>query len=412
MDQAPAEHFLDLNFSGIIDDAPRAADYILYLALKKEASDIHVEVNKEAAHLNSQFLVRLRINGVLYNEPMDRCRSVEYRELISRFKFLAKMDPTQTRTPDDGSIFIKAKSGDFKLRVSTVPGLHLEDIVMRIQASGQQVRSMDQILMTRSMKKQLELVLSQSSGLIVITGPTGSGKTTTLYAMLSVLAAQDKKVITAEDPVEVEIRGVNHYQVSQHTNFAKMAKAFMRQDADIILIGEVRDEETAEVVMQLAQTGHLVLTTLHTRNAIETLTRLDSLGVSRDLVASSLNCSIAQRLVKGLCQYCKVEEEPDEDDLENIYGTAGPPEGANFFGPGDGCEQCTHGYSGRVPLFETFVVDNDISEQIMRGKSTDEITKFAVQKGMMTLKEDALLRVYRGLTDLDSVLPYVIDLTY
>ncbi len=412
LEQGPAQHYLALNFPGYIEDAVNAVDYIIHQGLKSGASDIHIEVNKEAAHMSAQFKVRLRVNGTLMNESMERCRKVEYRELISRIKHLAKLDPTQTRMPDDGAIFIKTNTGDFKLRVSTVPGLRLEDIVMRIQASGQQVMDMSQILMTRNMKKQIELALSQNSGLIILTGPTGSGKTTTLYAMLSTLAGQERKVITAEDPVEVELEGVNHYQVSQHTSFAKMAKAFMRQDADIILLGEIRDPESAEIVVQLAQTGHLVLSTLHTKNAAEALTRLGTLGIPRDLIASCLNCAIAQRLVKGLCQHCKVPDEPEEIDLMNVYGEEGPPEGAQFFTSGGGCQHCTGGYSGRIPLFETFLVDKELSELILRGKDVDEITQMACDKGMMTLKEDALLRVYKGLVGLKSVLPYMVELSY
>ena len=261
--------------------------------------------------------------------------------------------------------------------------------------------------MTEAMRDRLKKVTQQKSGLIVLNGPAGSGKTTTIYSIINSLASPEKKIITAEDPVETRLPYVNHTQVTNKSSFASLSRAFMRQDADVIFLGEIRDEESALTALQLAQTGHLVLTTLHSRDAVGVVSRLEALDVHPNNIATTLICSLGQRLIPSLCPSCKESVHLDESVLQHINSILEIPPDTQFYGAGEGCDNCIGGYAGRIPLFELFVVDAEISDAINQRQSKLQLNALAKSKGMATLVEEALLRLYYGYTDLASIQSYI-----
>lgn len=383
-----------------------AVDFIIATALKLKASDIHLCVNMPTPENSDRHLLRYRVHGKL-QVVRAGFLAANYAEVISRIKVLAEMSSSDVGTPLDGQLVVSFNGETVVLRISTIPSQGVEEVVMRVQRSGNQNLSINQLQMTEDMRERLRSVTQQKSGLIVLNGPAGSGKTTTIYSIINTLASPERKIITAEDPVETRLPYVNHTQVTTKSSFASLSRAFMRQDADVIFLGEIRDQESALTALQLAQTGHLVLTTLHSRDAVGVVSRLEALDIHPNNIATSLICSLGQRLIPSLCPSCKDNTHLDDETLALINAILEIPADTQFFARGEGCSQCVGGYAGRIPLFELFIVDSELSDAINQRQSKLQLTAMARSKGMATLAEEALLRFYYGYTDLASIQSYI-----
>ncbi|PYT10149.1 MAG: hypothetical protein DMF60_01070, partial [Acidobacteria bacterium] len=379
------------------EDAPivRIANNILALAIKKGASDIHVEPGE------SGVVLRLRIDGLLYVETV-LSKKIQLA-LISRFKILSRLDISERRLPQDGRISIKIDERIIDFRVSTVPGKFGENMVMRILDKNASLLPADQIVVHRQTVEKLRGMIHQPYGIIYVTGPTGSGKTTTLYSLLSEINSTEIKISTAEDPIEYDLPGL--CQVQAHgdigLDFARILRAFLRQDPDVILVGETRDRETVKISVEAAITGHLVFTTLHTNDAPSSFTRLQEMGIEPFLMANSTIGVLAQRLARRLCPNCKVETTVDEGAL-GFFGYT--KETAPPFYKGQGCEKCNNtGKRGRVGIFELLVMNDELRSAVANGAKTDVIREISRRHGMKTLKEYAMFLMAEGLTSLDEV---------
>src|SRR5881296_1377230 len=384
------------------EDAPlvRLANNILALAIKKGASDIHIEPQEDGV------VLRLRIDGVLYVE--NKLSKKIQLPLTSRFKILSKLDISERRLPQDGRISIKTGDRAIDFRVSTVPAKFGEKIVMRILDKGGALIPLDKSIVHPPTVEKLRWMINQPYGIIYVTGPTGSGKTTTLYSSLNEINAPDINISTAEDPIEYDLAGL--CQVQTHADigldFARILRAFLRQDPDVILVGETRDAETAKISVEAALTGHLVFTTLHTNDAPSAFTRLQEMGIEPFLMANSTVGIIAQRLARRICQNCKVQTQVDEVTL-GYFGYT--PENAPPFYKGEGCDQCNHtGKKGRVGIFELLVMNDDLKRAVASGAKVDEIRDLARDTGMKTLKEYAMILMAEGLTSVDEVLSHLV----
>ena len=370
---------------------------ILHDAIRKGASDLHFEPYEKS------YRIRFRIDGILHEAAMP---PVELTlRLSARLKVMAKLNIAEKRVPQDGRISLRLsqkKSIDF--RVSSLPTMWGEKIVMRILDSDSAMLGID-ILGYEPDQKQLYLdALSQPQGMILVTGPTGSGKTVSLYTGLNILNTEQTNISTAEDPVEINLPGINQVQVNQKAGltFPVALKSFLRQDPDVIMVGEIRDLETAEIAIKAAQTGHLVLSTLHTNSAPETLTRLLNMGVPAYNVASSVSLIIAQRLARRLCSHCKTEEQLPEAELLRQGFTADQLKGLKVFKP-VGCSYCTGGYKGRVGIYEVMPITGAIADQIMQGANSLDIAKQAQRDGIANLRQSGLIKVAAGLTSLAEI---------
>lgn len=389
---------------------PRMVEYLFDLAIRAGASDIHMGLNNVPGD-SQRYLLRLRVAGRLRIVKSNFIND-HYDEVIQRVKILAGMNTTNIGLPQDGLIRLERKGGeDATLRVAIIPNSEAEEVCIRVQRAERLI-TMDQLLMTEKMFNNVQDLIHRQNGMIILNGPAGSGKTTTILAFLNELAGPNKKIITAEDPIERRLPYVNHVQLTEKAGYAELSRTYMRQDADIIFIGEIRDAESAITSVQLAQTGHLVLTTIHTRDSIGVIARMKAFDIHPNFVADTLIGSLAQRLVLGLCHECKEEYRPEDRILAGIEKILPPPEGVKFYREGPGCDKCTEvvngevimqGSSGMVPVFELFTVDSEIQEAINREKSRLEIRELARQRGMTTLAEEALLRVYQGYIDIASV---------
>jgi len=380
------------------EDAPivRLANNILALAIKKGASDIHIEPHEDGV------VLRLRIDGVLYVE--NKLSKKIQLPLASRFKILSRLDIAERRMPQDGRISIKIENRSIDFRVSTVPAKFGEKIVMRILDKSTNLMPLDQIIFHAPTVEKLRWMINQPYGIIYVTGPTGSGKTTTLYSSLNEINAPDINISTAEDPIEYDLSGL--CQVQTHADigldFARILRAFLRQDPDVILVGETRDHETAKIAVEAALTGHLVFTTLHTNDAPDSFTRLEEMGIEPFLVANSTIGILAQRLARRLCQNCKVPMEVDETTL-SYFGYR--KDNAPPFYKGEGCDECNDtGKKGRIGIYELLTMNDDLKRAVANGAKTDEIRDVARAGGMRTLKEYAMLLMADGLTSVDEVL--------
>ena len=380
------------------EDAPivRLANNILALAIKKGASDIHIEPHEDGV------VLRLRIDGVLYVE--NKLSKKIQLPLASRFKILSRLDIAERRMPQDGRISIRIENRSIDFRVSTVPAKFGEKIVMRILDKSTNLMPLDQIILHAPTVEKLRWMINQPYGIIYVTGPTGSGKTTTLYSSLNEINSPDINISTAEDPIEYDLPGL--CQVQTHTDigldFARILRAFLRQDPDVILVGETRDMETAKVAVEAALTGHLVFTTLHTNDAPDSFTRLEEMGIEPFLVANSTIGILAQRLARRLCQNCKVPMEVDETTL-SYFGYR--KDNAPPFYKGEGCDECNDtGKKGRIGIYELLTMNDDLKRAVANGAKTDEIRDVARASGMRTLKEYAMLLMADGLTSVDEVL--------
>jgi type IV pilus assembly protein PilB len=385
------------------EDAPviKLVNVILMSAIQKGASDIHIEPYEK------EFRVRYRIDGILYNimaPPM------KYRDAItSRIKIMSKLDIAEKRLPQDGRIKIRfADNGaakDIDFRVSCLPTLFGEKIVMRLLDKDKLMLDMTKLGFEQESLTKFEYAISKPWGMVLVTGPTGSGKTNTLYSSISRINKSDTNIMTAEDPVEFNLPGINQVQVRENIglNFAAALRSFLRQDPNIILVGEIRDFETAEIAVKAALTGHLVLSTLHTNDAPSTVNRLMNMGIEPFLVASSVNLICAQRLARRICQNCK---EPHPLPPPALVQAGFTPEDAENVVPlrGAGCDKCNKtGYKGRVGLYEVLEVTDELRELVLVGASALELRRKAIEEGMITLRQSGLRKVKAGMTTVEEV---------
>ncbi|MBT3182596.1 MAG: type II secretion system ATPase GspE [Deltaproteobacteria bacterium] len=382
------------------DEAPiiRLVNSLLFRAVKQKASDIHVEP------FEREIKVRFRINGILYDimNPPKRAQGA----IISRVKIMSQLNIAEKRVPQDGRIRIKIAGKDIDIRVSTIPTAHGESVVMRLLDASSVLLDIDSLGFSRSNLDAFRKLLSFHNGILLVTGPTGSGKTTTLYSALARLNTDEVKIITVEDPVEYQLHGVNQMQVNPKIDltFASGLRAFLRQDPDIILVGEIRDKETVEIAIQASLTGHLVLSTLHTNDAPSSITRLVEMGVEPFLVASSVLGIAAQRLLRTVCRDCARKYTPTEEELEEIGLTEDDLKGRQIYKP-IGCPVCMEtGYSGRAAIHEIMVVTDAVRAELMKGSDASTIKKVALTEGMKTLREDAAYKVLQGVTTIAEVM--------
>ncbi|TMO05476.1 type IV-A pilus assembly ATPase PilB [Pseudoalteromonas sp. S327] len=381
------------------DDAPIIVyiNKILMDAIKKGASDLHFEPYEH------KYRIRFRIDGILHEvaNPPNTLAS----KLSARIKVMSRLDIAEKRKPQDGRIKLKIterKSIDF--RVSTMPTLWGEKIVMRILDSSSAMLGIDVLGYEEDQKKLYMDALGQPQGMILVTGPTGSGKTVSLYTGLNILNQPERNISTAEDPVEINLEGVNQVQINPKAEmtFANALRAFLRQDPDVVMVGEIRDLETAEISIKAAQTGHLVLSTLHTNSAPETITRLLNMGVPAYNVASSISLIIAQRLARRLCPKCKTPETLPAEELARQGFSTAQIEDMTLYAP-KGCENCTDGYKGRVGIYEVMQITPEIAQIIMRGGNSLEIAEVSLQAGFNNLRLSGLRKAADGLTSLAEI---------
>jgi type IV pilus assembly protein PilB len=399
---------LDSDFSGLMDAANDNAvvqlvQKLLMSAIEDKASDIHMEPFED------EFKVRYRIDGVLY-EMVSPSQSIA-SALVSRVKVMSKLDIAERRLPQDGRIEFTLPTGPIDLRVAVLPTMFGESVVMRILDRSNVQLSLDKVGLGTTELEHLRTLINKPNGIVVVTGPTGSGKTTTLYAALNELNDPGVKILTAEDPVEYDVQGLIQCQVNldQELTFAKLLRSFLRQDPDIILVGEIRDLETAQIAIQASLTGHLVLTTLHTNDAPSTILRLVDLGVETFLLTATIEAIIAQRLVRRVCSDCKEFYDPSEEVLMELALRPRDVEGKRFArgtGKKDGkqCVRCRgSGYRGRKGIFEILAMDDDLRELVMKQVSTNILRQEARKRGMKTLRESGLEAIYEGQTSIEEV---------
>ena len=382
-------------------DAPiiKLVHVIILEAYRNRASDIHLEP------MEKRFRVRYRIDGVLHevDSPPKRLQSA----IVSRVKIMASMKISEKRVPQDGRIQVNIMGRDLDLRVSTVPSAHGESVVMRILDKQNLALGLPKLGFFSDDQQVFEHLLGLSDGVILVTGPTGSGKTTTLYACLNEMNRPDRKIITVEDPVEYQMSGVNQVQVRADINmtFSAALRAILRQAPNIIMIGEIRDLETAQIATEAALTGHLVFSTLHTNDAPSAVTRLLDIGVKPFLVASSLRAAIAQRLVRCVCEVCKEQYAPTEMELRILGNMADVSNGSLQLWRGRGCNKCNlSGFKSRKGIFEVFRMTDEIQKMIFDKESASQLRVHARQNGMRTLREDGLRKAVAGVTTVDEVM--------
>ncbi|HEX9022357.1 MAG TPA: type II secretion system ATPase GspE, partial [Geobacteraceae bacterium] len=377
----------------LTDEAPviRLLNSIIFQAVKERASDIHIEP------FERELEVRFRIDGILYK--MLEPPKVVQEALISRVKIMAGLNIAEKRLPQDGRIRVVVAGRDVDIRVSIIPTFFGERVVLRLLDKQRGVISLSHIGFTETDVKTMERLLSRTSGIILVTGPTGSGKSTTLYAAISRINSPEKNIITVEDPIEYQLKGVGQIQVNPKIDltFANGLRSILRQDPDIIMVGEIRDAETADIAMQASLTGHLVLSTLHTNDAATAVTRLTDMGVEPFMVASTLTAVLAQRLVRVICPNCREEYKPEREFAGIVL-----PE---VLYRGRGCESCFNlGSVGRTGIYELLLIDGELCSMITRQVPAGVIKEYALSRGMRTLREDGLAKAAAGITTIEEVL--------
>ncbi|MCP3940085.1 MAG: type II secretion system ATPase GspE [Desulfobacteraceae bacterium] len=380
-------------------DAPviRLVNHMINQAVKAGASDIHIEPFQETLQ------IRYRIDGILY-EMLTPPKGVQ-SSLISRIKVMANMNIAEKRVPQDGRAQVRIGDLEIDLRISTVPTSFGERLVIRLLNKSGSFLKFAEFGLSAPNLACLNSTIRQNNGIVLVTGPTGSGKTTTLYAGLSEINSMDKSIITIEDPVEYNLQGIGQIQVNTKTGvtFAKGLRSIVRQDPDVILVGEIRDIETASIAIQSALTGHLVFSTLHTNDSAGAVTRLVDLGVESYLISSSVNTIIAQRLVRILCRSCRQEYFLTPDDVKIFNGNGEDLVGKKVFKP-KGCSKCFNtGYSGREVIFEIMELDNELKSLILKTSDANKIKEVAVRNGMVTLRQDGMIKVFKGITSIWEV---------
>lgn len=388
----------------IIKEAPIAkiVSTILEYAVTSRASDVHIEPQEDRVR------VRYRIDGILYDR-LSLPKSVQ-EAVISRIKILSEMKIDEHRTPQDGRFNFKAgDSKEVDLRISVLPASHGEKIVMRLLRKSGGIPTLQELGLEGTALRNLETNMLRPHGIILVCGPTGSGKTTTLYSVLNKLNSPKVNIMTLEDPVEYEMPGINQVQINAAVGltFASGLRAFLRQDPNVILVGEIRDKETTDLAIQAALTGHLVFATLHTSDATGALPRLIDLGAETFLLASSMNAIVGQRIVRKICQHCRTTYPASPAIVEDIKRELGPllPPGEIKFSKGQGCNECGNsGYLGRLGIFEVLPVTQRISDMILKRADSNSLKTEAIAEHMITMKQDGYLKVVRGLTTIEEVL--------
>ena len=397
-----AEYDEDLGESGLegSEDAPvvRLCNAILLNAVKKRASDIHIEPYEK------NLRVRYRIDGMLHEEmaPPLKLKNA----IASRLKIMSNLDIAERRLPQDGRIKLKLGKGrEMDFRVSSLPTMWGEKIVMRLLDKSNLQLDMTKLGFEEKALKDFKWAINQPNGMVLITGPTGSGKTTTLYSALSELNAPDTNISTAEDPVEYNLRGINQCQMHEDIglNFAAALRSFLRQDPDIIMVGEIRDFETAEIGVKAALTGHLVISTLHTNDAPSTISRLLNMGIEPFLVTASVNLIVAQRLARKICEFCRAEIAVERSALEEIGFKEEDIPAVRVY-KGQGCKECNgSGYKGRIALYEVMPFTQRLKDQVLQGASTAELKDAMLRDGTKSLRLSGLTKVLEGITTLEEV---------
>ena len=387
------------------DDAPviRLVNLILLQAIEERASDIHIEPREKS------LAVRLRVDGVL-REILPPPKRMQWA-ITSRIKILAGLDIAERRLPQDGSCRVRIMHRAVDIRISTIPTIYGEKVVMRLLDKTNLKTDLEDLGFDPSSLETIHNAIHKPHGMILLTGPTGSGKTTTLYSALTKINSPDKNIMTVEDPVEYELPGINQVSARPQIglDFAAALRSFLRQDPDVILVGEIRDLETASIAIKAAQTGHLVFSTLHTNNATSSVDRLLNMGVEPYLICTSLNLVIAQRLVRRTCEECRVPFDPDPA-LVARFRRVLPGAGDVTFYKGAGCDKCSgSGYRGRLAIYELFPVTREIKNLILRGELGSGIRDQAIADGMRTLLVNGMEKVRLGLTTLDEVLTVAME---
>ncbi|MEC2071624.1 GspE/PulE family protein [Alkalihalophilus marmarensis] len=385
------------------EDAPviKLVNQILQAGLVQKASDIHIDP------MEKKIVIRYRVDGVLKTERVYPKRI--QNSLVARLKIMANLNITEVRLPQDGRIKTSIQMTPIDLRISTLPTVYGEKVVIRILDLGSTLNKLSQLGFNKINHQRFLKMIEQPSGLILITGPTGSGKSSTLYAALNHVHSEQVNIITIEDPVEYQIEGINQVQVNAQVGltFAAGLRSVLRQDPNIVMVGEIRDTETAEIAIRASLTGHLVLSTLHTNSAIATIPRLIDMGVEPYLVVSSLSGIVAQRLVRKICPMCAEEFEPTEME-RNLFEKRGIK--PSKVKRGSGCPSCNAtGYKGRLAIQEVLMVTDDIRQMMMNNKSMSTIRDYAMKQGMIFLIDDGLLKVKQGLTTIEEVLRVAMD---
>jgi type IV pilus assembly protein PilB len=387
----------------LVDEAPivRVVNLIISQAINDKASDIHIEPEAK------QVRVRYRVDGVLH-DVMSPPKHIQ-APMVSRVKIMANMDIAERRVPQDGKIHLRHDNREFDLRVSTIPCIHGEKVVMRILDKSSVMLGLNKLGFYQEVQTSFESVVCKPYGMILVTGPTGSGKSTTLYSVLNKLNTGDRNIITIEDPCEYQLPGVNQVQVNEKAglSFASALRSFLRQDPDIIMVGEIRDTETARIAVEAALTGHLVLSTLHTNDSAGAITRLVEMGVEPFLCASSIIGVLAQRLARSICPNCKEAYTPPIESIKR-FGLSAFTDTEITFYKGRGCDHCKMtGYRGRQGIFEVLVISDRIRGLILQRASTAEIRQSAMEEGMKTMQDDGLRKVLDGITSIEECLRVV-----
>jgi len=376
-------------------------------ALKIGASDIHFEPESENTRL------RYRFDGVLNDVTL--LDKPSYEKLLNRIKVLSKLKLNIHSSPQDGRFTIKQKVANIEVRVSVLPSEFGETIVMRLLDPRTIKTKLEDLGMREDLLVLVREQLAKATGAILTTGPTGSGKTTSLYAFVTYLNSSDTKVITIEDPIEYHIQGISQTQVDTKKgySFANGLRAIVRQDPDIILVGEIRDEETADIALQAALTGHLVLSTIHTNDSAGTIPRLIDLGIKPQIIAPAINMAMAQRLVRKLCPDCKKQDEVKPETLEKIQKTMAPIkdrfkllkiDSSNIYSQGKGCKECNElGYKGRIGVYEAFVISKEMERLILKSPAISDVQELAEKEGMVTMLQDAYLKLLDGITSIEEI---------
>lgn len=396
-----------LQNSIIAGNIPQLVMSAIAYAIEMRSSDIHIEPSKNTIRM------RYRVDGVLR-------RVVEYPHnihpaVVSRIKIMSNLKIDEQRIPQDGRAHVTTEDNqEMDLRISTLPTINGEKIVMRIQSESRNIPSLEELGLEGSSFALLRKALELPNGIILTTGPTGSGKTTTLYSCLNILNKPEVNILTIEDPVEIQMDGLNQSQTHSEIDytFASGLRTALRQDPDIIMVGEIRDKETVNIAIEASLTGHLVLSTIHTNSAVETLTRILNMGVPPFLLTATINTIISQRLVRKLCQNCKQQIEIDPTTLSmvnealqtiNVHSVGDVPPERVFYGP-RGCEQCGNiGYKGRAGIYELMTMTNDLKRMVIAGANTLDMQKTAMKEGMLTLEQSGVIKALQGLTSLEEV---------
>jgi type II secretion system protein E len=403
IDLADEESLLKQDLSDLDQEASvvKFVNQIIWEAFKDRATDIHIEP------METDLRIRYRVDGVLHETPMPPQLKRFQSSIISRIKVMANMDIAEKRLPQDGRISLRIRNEEIDVRVSTMPTVYGESVSLRLLMRGGGLITMQDLGLNDHDSSLLKKMITRPHGILLVTGPTGSGKSTSLYAWLHTINSIDKRIMSAEDPIEYEMAGVNQVQMRPEIGltFANTLRTFLRQDPDVIMVGEIRDRETAEISIRAALTGHLVFSTIHTNDSASTITRLLDMGIEPFLVASSVEGIVAQRLVRGLCPACRQPVEMDEAVLrEHNF----PAERLKNEGPiyeAAGCDECRgNGYKGRTGIFEILPVTDEVRPLVIAHASASEIKQRALEHGMKTLRDDGWDKVLAGITTIDEIL--------